>query len=396
MPDNTGILAGVRVLDFSRMLSGPYCTMMLADHGAEVIKIESPDGDTSRSNGPYRDDDPERQWAGYFVSLNRSKKSIVLDLKSAKGRDAALKLVKDADILLENFRPGVMERLGLGYDDVAEINPKLVYASISGFGSPRNGESPYVKWPSYDVVAQAMGGLMSITGPDASTPMKAGPGVGDIFTGMMMAFAILAALRHAERSGEGQFIDVAMYDAMVSLCERIIYQQDIEAVSPVPTGNGHPLLAPFGLFPAADGFISIGVVDDAFWHALTIAMDMPGLSADERFSDKARRRENAALVNEIVKGWTNRFTKAELATKLGGKLPFGPVNSARDIMEDRHIAVRGMIAELAHPIPGAKPWKVAANPVQFSKTPAPSLKPAPVLGGDNSRYLGPDSGSDKT
>ncbi|WP_337660151.1 CaiB/BaiF CoA transferase family protein [Anderseniella sp. Alg231-50] len=396
MPDNPGILAGVRVLDFSRMLSGPYCTMMLADHGAEVIKIESPDGDTSRSNGPYRDDDPDHLWAGYFVSLNRSKKSIVLDLKSAEGRDAALKLAEDADVLLENFRPGVMERLGLGYDDVAEINPKLVYASISGFGNPRNGESPYAKWPSYDVVAQAMGGLMSITGPDAATPMKAGPGVGDIFTGMMMAFAIVAALRHAEHNGEGQFIDVAMYDAMVSLCERIIYQQDIEAVLPVPTGNGHPLLAPFGLFPASDGFISIGVVDDAFWQALTTAMDMPGLADDKRFSDKAGRRENAALVNDIVKGWTTRFTKAELATKLGGKLPFGPVNNARDIMEDPHVAVRGMLAELAHPIPGAKPWTVAANPVRFSKTPAPSLKAAPVLGADNSRYLEFCSRSDKT
>lgn len=396
MPDSPGILAGVRVLDFSRMLSGPYCTMMLADHGAEVIKIESPDGDTSRSNGPYRDDDPERQWAGYFVSLNRSKKSIVLDLKSDEGRDAALKLAKDADVLVENFRPGVMERLGLGYDDIAEINPRLVYASISGFGNPRNGESPYVKWPSYDVVAQAMGGLMSITGPDASTPMKSGPGVGDIFTGMMMAFAIIAALRHAERSGEGQFVDIAMYDAMVSLCERIIYQRDIEAVSPVPTGNGHPLLAPFGLFPASDGFISIGVVDDAFWHALTIAMDMPGLADDARFSDKAGRRTNAALVNEIVRGWTSRFSKAELSTKLGGKLPFGPVNNARDIMEDPHIAVRGMLAELPHPTPGAKPWTVAANPVQFSKTPAPSLRAAPVLGADNSRYLGPGSESDRT
>jgi crotonobetainyl-CoA:carnitine CoA-transferase CaiB-like acyl-CoA transferase len=328
--------------------------------------------------------------------LNRSKKSVVLDLKTTEGRDAVIELVKDADVLLENFRPGVMKRLGLGYDEVAEINPKLVYGSISGFGHPCNGESPYVKWPSYDVVAQAMGGLMSITGPDASTPMKAGPGVGDIFTGMMMAFAILAALRHAERSGEGQFIDVAMYDAMVSLCERIIYQQDIEAVSPVPRGNGHPLLAPFGLFPAADGFVSIGVVDDAFWEALTIAMDMPDLASDKRFSDKAGRRENAALVNEIVQGWTSRFTKAELATKLGGKLPFGPVNNARDIMEDQHVAVRGMLAELAHPTPGAKPWTVAANPVHFSRTPAPSLKAAPSLGADNSRYLYPGSESDKT
>jgi crotonobetainyl-CoA:carnitine CoA-transferase CaiB-like acyl-CoA transferase len=164
----------------------------------------------------------------------------------------------------------------------------------------------------------------------------------------------------------------------------------------VPTGNGHPLLAPFGLFPAADGFISIGVVDDAFWQALTKAMDMPGLADDARFSDKACRRKNAKLVNEIVKGWTRRFTKAELSAKLGGKLPFGPVNNARDIMDDPHIAMRGMIAELPHPDSGAKPWKVAANPIQFSKTPAPRLTAAPALGADSKRYLGPITGRDDT
>ena len=382
-----GILSGIRVLDFSRMLSGPYRTMMLADHGAEVIKIEAPEGDTSRTNGPWRDDDPQHEWAGYFVSLNRNKKSVVLNLKHEADRAHVRALVRDADVLVENYRPGVMEKLGLSYEELAKINPKLVYAAIRGFGDPRSGESPYVNWPSYDVVAQAMGGLMSTTGPDAATPMKVGPGIGDIFTGMMMAFAVVSAVRHAERTGQGQFVDLAMYDAMVSMCERIIYQYDIEGVVATPAGNGHPLLAPFGLFPASDGSVSIGVVDDAFWQALTVAMKRPELAADERFATKTARRANAGKVNAMVSAWTSRHGKAELARLLGGKLPFGPVNDAHDIISDPHVAVRGMIAELHHPEPGHAPWRVAANPVRFSATPASGPQRPPRLGEDNDRYL---------
>lgn len=212
MTEQSGILKGIRILDFSRMLSGPYCTMMLADHGAEVIKIESPDGDTSRTNGPYRGDDANREWAGYFVSLNRNKKSIMLDLKSDAAKAEIRALAGSAQVVVENFRPGVMERLGLSYEELAEINPALVYAAIRGFGDPRSGKSPYVDWPSYDVVAQAMGGLMSMTGQDRDHPMKTGPGIGDVFAGMMMAFAIVAAVRHAEKTGAGQFVDIGMYD----------------------------------------------------------------------------------------------------------------------------------------------------------------------------------------
>ncbi|MBI1386087.1 MAG: cag pathogenicity island protein Cag11 [Rhizobiales bacterium] len=387
-PQRTGgILAGVRVLDLTRMLSGPYCTMMLCDHGAEVVKIEGAEGDTSRTNGPYRDDDPAREWAGYFISLNRGKKSVRLDLKSPEGRDALVALVRDADVLVENFRPGVMERLGLSYEALARVNPRLVYAAIRGFGDPRSGKSPYNDWPSYDVVAQAMGGLMSITGPDAASPLKSGPGVGDVFSGMMMSFAIVAAIRHAELTGEGQFIDLAMYDAVLSLCERIVYQQDIEGLTPVPVGNGHPLLAPFGLFPASDGWVSIGVVDDEFWRRLTKAMSRPDLAADEGLADKTGRRENAERVNAAVAEWTGRHTKAELTAILGGLLPYGPVNDAADILADPHVAARAMIAELAHPEPGARPWRVAANPVHFQKTPAPPPAGPPRLGADNDYYL---------
>lgn len=382
-----GILHGLRVLDFSRMLSGPYCTMMLADHGAEVIKIESPEGDTSRSNGPFRDDDADKTWAGYFVSLNRNKKSICLDLKSAEAQAQIRSLAKGAHVLVENFRPGVMERLGLGYEVLSGDNPALVYAAIRGFGDPRSGESPYAQWPSYDVVAQAMGGLMSMTGSGPGSPMKTGPGVGDIFTGMMMSFAIIAAVRHAEQTGQGQFVDIAMYDAMLSLCERLVYLYDMEGEVAEPCGNGHPLLAPFGIFPAADGWVSIGVVDDAFWRELTRIMKRDDLLNDPRLSSKSGRRRHASDVNAAVSDWTRRHSKADLGRLLGGRLPFGPVNDAADIFDDPHVAVRGMISRIAHPDPEKIGWRVAANPVHFSKTPPGELRAPPRLGEDNASLL---------
>ena len=378
-----GILAGLRILDFSRMLSGPYCTMMLADHGAEVIKIESPEGDTSRSNGPYRADDPAKEWAGYFVSLNRNKKSIVLDLKSDAAKAQIRALARDSHVVVENFRPGVMDRLGLGYESLARENPALVYAAISGFGDPRSGESPYVNWPSYDVVAQAMGGLMSMTGTGPGQPMKTGPGIGDIFTGMMMAFAILAAVRHAERTGQGQFVDIAMYDAMLSLCERLVYLYDMEGRIAEPSGNGHPLLAPFGIFPAADGWVSIGVVDDAFWRELTGIMHRQDLRDDPRLASKTGRRAHAEEVNAAVSDWTRRHSKAQLTQLLGGRLPFGPVNDAADIFSDQHVRARCMIADIAHPDPGKPGWRVAANPVHFTGVTAVDMTAPPRLGENN-------------
>jgi crotonobetainyl-CoA:carnitine CoA-transferase CaiB-like acyl-CoA transferase len=382
-----GILHGIRVLDLSRMLSGPYCTMMLADHGAEVIKIEGADGDTSRGNGPYRDDDPNHDWAGYFVSLNRNKKSVQLDLKTEAGKAAFLALAATADVVVENFRPGVMDRLGLSYETLASVNPALVYGAIRGFGDPRTGASPYGKWPSYDVVAQAMGGVMSLTGPDAQTPTKVGPGIGDIFTGLMMSFGIMAALRHTQATGRGQFVDVAMYDAVISLCERAVYLHDFNGSIPGPEGNGHPFLAPFGLFPARDGAVALGIVDDAFWRALTTAMDQPDLGQDPRFSTRGARAQNAAELNAAVGAWTATLTKAQLGQKLGGVVPFGPLNTIADIFADPHVKARNMLSEIPHADPAARPWKVAANPVRFAAAPMPAPATPPRIGQDNATYL---------
>lgn len=378
----TGILAGIRVLDLSRMLSGPYATMMLADHGAEVIKIEDAHGDTSRSSGPFRDDDPGHDWAGYFVSLNRSKKSLVLDLKTEAGKATLRHLVRSADVLVENFRPGVMERLGLSYEALSEINPRLVYAAIRGFGDPRTGASPYGTWPAHDVVAQAMGGLISVTGPDAAHPTKIGPGIGDVFAGMVAAFGILAALRLAEATGKGQFLDVAMYDAMLSLCERLVCQHDFDGSVPGPEGNGHPLFAPFGLFPASDGLVAIGVVDDAFWRDLAAVMGRPALGTDPAYATRAARRVNMVAVNAMVTDWSAGHSIAELTGLLGGRIPFGPVNDIKAIFADPHVAARGMIASIPHPEPGLRPWRVAANPLRFADAPTPAPTAPSRLGAD--------------
>ncbi|MBL9046463.1 MAG: CoA transferase [Tabrizicola sp.] len=364
------------------MLSGPYATMMLADHGAEVIKVEDATGDTSRANGPFRDDDPDHDWAGYFVSLNRSKKSIVLDLKSEAGKATLRQMVAHADVLVENYRPGVMERLGLSYEALADINPRLVYAAIRGFGDPRSGESPYANWPAYDVVAQAMGGLISVTGPDRTHPTKTGPGIGDVFAGMVAAFGILAAVRAAEATGKGQFLDVAMYDAMLSLCERLVYQHDFDGTVPGPEGNGHPLLAPFGLFPASDGLVAIGVVDDAFWRILAEAMGQGALGSDPAYATRAARRVNTTAVNAMVTDWTKGHSVAELTALLGGRIPFGPVNDIKAIFADPHVAARGMIATIPHAEPGKRPWRVAANPLRFASAPAAKPTAPSRLGAD--------------
>ncbi|CUH46978.1 CoA transferase [Ruegeria atlantica] len=380
---STKILKGLRVLDLSRMLSGPYCTMHLADHGAEVIKIEAGTGDTSRGNGPFRDDDPEHSWAGYFVSLNRGKKSIQLDLKSDEGKEQFRALAATSDVIVENFRPGVMDRLGLSYETLAEANPRIVYAAIRGFGDPRTGTSPYSDWPSYDVVAQAMGGLMSITGPNANTPTKTGPGVGDIFAGMMMAFGIMAALREAEATGKGQFVDVAMYDAMISLCERMVYLHDFTGKVPGPEGNRHPFLSPFGLYPAADGHVALGIVDDAFWRHLTELMGQPELGTDVRFASRGARATNAVEVDRLVSDWFSKLSKQELTETLGGQVPFGPLNTIEDIARDPHVAARKMLAQVNGPDAETTPWTVAANPLRFGAHRHGALSPPPALGADN-------------
>ena len=336
-PAGAGPLAGLKVLDFTQALAGPFCTMNLCDLGAEVVKVEALDGgDLARKTGPFHPADTERRYSGYFQSINRGKKSIAVDLKSPAGVELVKRLVPAFDVVVENFRGGVMDRLGLSYETLAALHPPLVYAAVRGFGDPRTGESPYGEWPAYDVVAQAMGGMMGITGPDGGPPTKVGPGVGDTVPALYLALGIVSAVMNARQTGVGQFVDVAMADAVLGVCERIVHQYTFAHQIPGPEGNHHPFLLPFGVYPAADGFVSIACPGDPFFRALLHALDAAEILAEPALATPRARAADPAAVIERVSALTRAFTKAELQARLGGVVPFGPVMTIEEIARDSH------------------------------------------------------------
>lgn len=382
-----GALEGIRVIDLTQMLAGPYCTQMLADQGADVIKIEPPQGDSSRKLGPYRADDQTRRIGGYFASVNRNKKSVVIDLKAEEGRSLLRGLIRTADVVVENYRARVMDRLGLSYESLREDNPALVYAAIRGFGDPRTGESPYVDWPAFDVVAQAMGGLMGITGPDAKTPIKVGPGLGDIIPGAFATTGILAALVRAKMTGRGQFVDICMIDVVLSVCERIVHQNSYAGVVPGPEGNQHPILTPFGIFPALDGFVSIGAPTDEWWQKICQLIGRGDLLTDKALSTNALRTKNRERVFAIIEAFTRTRTKKELLEVFGGKIPFGPVYDISDIRQDPHFAARDMIVE-TRDAGAADPIRLAGIPIKFTETPGRIWSAPPLPGEHTDEILG--------
>lgn len=373
-----GALHGLRVIDLTAMLAGPYVSMMLADQGAEIIKVEPLEGDYVRAIGPFHPSDELRAYGGYFQSINRNKQSIALNLKSPEGKKILLDLVATSDALVENFRDGVMDRLGLSYEVMREVNPRLVYGAVRGFGDHRSGASPYAQWQAYDVVAQAMGGLMSITGQDEQSIVKCGPGVGDIIPGMFCAFGMLAALYHAQKTGQGQFVDVSMLDAVLAVCERIVYQHSYEGIIPGPEGQRHPFLTPFGIVPCKDGSVTLACHTDAFWSQFCRLIERPELASDERFATEEARRANSAETYAVVSEFTLTHTKHELLEKLGGRVPFGPVYNIAEISEDEHFKVRNMIVDLPHP--GCpKPLSVIGVPIHMSETQGAVWRSAPML-----------------
>jgi len=382
-----GALAGLRVLDFTQALAGPYCTQMLADHGADVIKVEPPvTGDLGRTTGAFHAQDEQHVNSGYFHSINRNKKSIVVDLKHPQARDLILDLVGEYDVVVENFRVGVMDRLGIGYETLRERNPRLVYATVRGFGDPRSGESPYAQWPAFDVVAQAMGGISGITGPDADHPLKIGPGVGDIVPALYLTIGVLAAVLRARETGRGQFVDVSMIDAMLATCERIVQQWSFGKVIAHPEGNYHPLLSPFGIYPAKDGHVAIGMVSQEFFRQFCGLLDASALAEEERFSSQAARARSRRELDPIVAELTGRFTRAELTGRLGGKVPYGPVYSMTDIAADPHFAVREMLVPIR--VGGIdEELYIAGVPIKMSETPGQVVAPGPAQGADTDRVL---------
>ncbi len=374
-----GALDGIRVIDFTQMLAGPFCTQLLADQGAEIIKVEPVEGEESRGAGPFRPEDELRAFGGYFASVNRNKRSIGINLKDPQAREVVLLLVESAQVVVENYRAGVMDRLGLSFETLRERNPKLVYAAIRGFGDPRTGKSPYHDWPAFDVVAQAMGGLMQINGPDRDTPLKVGPGVGDLYPATLCAFGITSALLRAERTGRGQFVDVSMVDAVLALCERTVHQHSFQDLIPHPEGNRHPLLSPFGLFKAKDGFVTLAAHFDPWWVKLCDLIGRADLITDPRTATAQARVANRDYVYAQLELYTAAHTKQEIAAVLGGTIAFGPVNNVAEIMADPHFAARSMIVEVAHP--GLdRPIAIAGIPVKMTETPGRVTRRAPLVG----------------
>lgn len=364
-------LEGIRVLDLSRVLAGPYCTMMLADFGADIIKIEPPVvGDDSRAFGPFVGKE-----SAYFMSLNRNKRSIELNFKNQAEVDVFKEMVKKADVVVENYRPGTMEKFGLGYEDLKKINPRIIYAACSGFGH----SGPYRDKPAYDIIVQAMGGMMSITGPENGEPTRIGASVGDIMAGMFTAYGVMLGLFHRERTGEGQKIDVGMLDCQVAVLENAIARYVTSGSVPKPLGNRHPSITPFSSFTAKDGHIIVGAGNDRLWEKLCNILGCSDLIKDPRFDNNANRTNNAKELGSILNGIFINKTIAEWLEQLeAAGLPCAPINTVDKIVNDPHIAARNMIVEVEHPVAGK--LKMPGVPVKLSETPGSVHSPAPLLG----------------
>ncbi len=375
--ERRGPLTDVRVVDLTAALAGPFATMLLADLGADVIKVEPPAGDFTRSGGPFTKGDTERHYGGYFASVNRSKRSIVLDLKQEADRDTLRDLVRDADVVVENFRVGVLDGLGLGYEALAELNPRLVYGAVRGFGDPRTGESPYADWPAFDVIAQAMSGLVATTGEPGTFGTRVGPSVGDTYPATLLALGIVAAVHEARRTGQGQFVDVAMYDALVALCEETVYRWSYWGRHDHPHGNMHPIHIPFGLFSTSDGAVAMAAPTN-HWPVLCRIMGREDLIDDERTRDNRARNANRELVMGVVEGWLAARTTAEVLEALGGRVPVGPVNSNEMLFDDPHLEAREMLVALETP-GGERPTVFANSPIKLTRTPSGVSRRAPLL-----------------
>lgn len=364
-------LYGVRVLDLTRVLAGPFCTMMLADMGAEVVKVERPDtGDDSRAFGPFVGSE-----SAYFMGLNRNKKSIVLDLKSQKDIEIFRKLAAKADVVVENFRPGTMEKLGIGYEELKKLNPDLIYAACSGFGH----SGPYSERPAYDSIIQAMSGLMSITGHPDGVPTRVGASIADIITGMYTAYGILVALHYRQKTGAGQKVDVAMLDSVVSVLENAVVRYFVTGEVPAPIGNRHPSIAPFTSYKTKDDYIIVAVGNDRLWENFCRAIDRADLLEDERFRTNRERSKNWKELDDIlIPVFENKLAAEwlELLQKAG--IPCGPINTIDKVVKDPQLLSRDMIVKTVHGVVGE--FLVPGIPVKLSETPGKVERPAPVLG----------------
>ena len=374
-----GPLGGVRVLDLTRVVAGPYCSMFLGDLGAEVVKVEQPGaGDDTRGWGP--------PFAGgesaYYLSINRNKQSLALDLKSKRAVELLRQLVKAADVILENFRPGTMERLGLGEKELREINPRLIYASLTGFGA----DGPMSDWPGYDLIVQAWGGLMSITGTPDGEPVKVGVAIIDLVAGLMLGKAITAALFAREKIGVGQRIDTSLLEAEVASLINVGSNYLVGGKVPSRWGNAHPNIVPYQSFQTADGYLVIGVASEVIWKRFCEAIAQRDLIDDPRFTDNSKRVENRSeLIALLSQIFLQRRNDAWFKLLTGAEVPCAPVQTIDQVFQAPQVLQRDMLIELDHPTAGKV--RMAGIPVKFSLTPAAVRLPPPLLGEHNEKIL---------
>jgi CoA:oxalate CoA-transferase len=374
-------LDDVRVVDLTRVIAGPYATTLLGDMGAQIIKVELPGrGDDARYGYPSVDGVPV-----VFLALNRNKKGITLDLRKPRGAELFRRLVRDADVVVENFAAGTMARWGFDYETLAALNPRLIYAALSGFGQT----GPYAGRTSYDIIAQAMGGLMALTGFADGPPVRAGGALGDFIGGVFTALAVLCALHHRERTGQGQMVDVSNMDAVFSMLDNWVTVYGMTKQLPQRVGNRHPFTAPYDCYRAKDGYLVIGVGNSALFRALVTAMGMPELGRDPRFKSPSSRLERHDEVNRIVGEWVAERTVDEVMDVLGptgANLPCAPVMTMDRLLDDAHLRAREMVVELQHPRLGAIP--MAGVPFRLSASPGAVTQLGPELGQHNEEIYG--------
>ncbi|EPL6453781.1 MULTISPECIES: CaiB/BaiF CoA transferase family protein [Providencia] len=370
-----GPLAGIKVIDLSRVLAGPYCTGMMADLGAEVIKIEVPDhGDDSRHLGPFIEGE-----SVYYGLINRGKRSIELDLKAEEDRDILFQLVKESDVVVENFRPGVTKRLGIDFDSLKQHNPKLIYASISGFGQ----DSPLASYPAYDIVAQAMSGLMSVTGFPETGPTRSGESIGDVCAGMFASWAISSALFARERHNEAaQYIDVAMVDVLLSMQLTGLSNLFAHDKAPSLVGNRHPVSTPFDTYQAKDGLVVIAIASEKLFQRFCECMGKTHLCQDSRFQDDPSRTRHHGELRAEIEGWTAQKTVDEVCDLLlNAGVPASPIHNLQQATQSEHAQVRQVLIHLND---GGTP--LISQPVFFNGKKPHSTRRAPVLGEANALY----------
>ncbi|WP_340109753.1 CoA transferase [Pikeienuella sp. HZG-20] len=386
MAEPAAPLAGIRVIDLTRVLSGPFCSMLLGDLGADVVKVESPAGDPVRAQGAFRDG---HSW--YFAAFNRNKRSVVLDLYTDAGKEALRRLLADADVLVENFRPGTLAKLGLDAETLNALNPRLIVASVNGYGST----GPYADRPAFDFVVQAMSGFMAVNGPEGSPPMRTALPITDLVAGLYAALAVTAALRGRDVSGKGQAVEVSLMNAIISLMAYLASEYFATGRAPVRTGNDHPLVAPYGLYAAADGEIAVAPSNDAILRRFLTVLGLEWLLDDPRFDTNEKRFGRRPALKRLIEAkladhggdhWIERLNAAGV--------PCGRVQDFDQVFSDPQVLAQNMAMDVEHP--GRGPVRMLGFPMKFHATPCTVARPAPRLGSDTFealREVGVDQGT---